>query len=112
MGSATHQSQCERFISAFGDEVLRKVKLKAYRGQQWLAESDGSEQVMLYVEVKDGKSGWRTLMDPQILFDPEEDDRDAVSRLSELLELEPREAAKRLAQAGLIDTGHGARFFP
>ena len=84
MGSASRMSRCERFITEFGDDAIKKADIPlGVVTRVWLDSHDCFEMVFLYVELK-FPSGEYVFMDPENLYDPENmDDEDLIERIAE-----------------------------
>lgn len=105
MGSIARTTRCERFVAEFDADAVSRFGLKgSFVVSQHLGTQDGWEQVFLFVLVRDGEGAETEveLMLPVLFFDPEETDEDAIARIGDLFAIEPADARRRLARAGLV----------
>jgi hypothetical protein len=93
--------KCDRFISAFGADVLAKLGIQGLHvTDQWLAIHDTFGVVYLYITIDDGKDEDVQLMLDRVIYSPHDTDNVSMHRISDMLGISEEEAMQRLALSG------------
>jgi hypothetical protein len=92
-------SWCDRFIEAFGEEIVEKKKVESEAIEsQWLGQGNTFE-VKLFIRVKGDP---REFGSESVYFHPDWDRAEVVERLGEALDIGKEEARKRLESASQL----------
>ncbi|SRR6266508_2864797 len=103
MGDMALTCRTERFIEEFSTDIIEKYGLKAdWVREQVVGEREAWHEVYLFVVAKAGEDDVELMLPYPLFFAADEDSKDAVERVMDLLDLDLSTANARMRRAELI----------
>lgn len=101
MGSISRMDRCDQFIREFNSTAIKKLGInEEYVDSQGLGFSEGEEVVRFFIDLT-VTDGTEQVMQPLILFVPDELNEDAIERTAECFGLSEDETRQRFIKAGI-----------